>query len=73
MFPKLHKVEKTVTFTFVKLEDIKVGDRISGIEAGEIVLVKSHDIIGDGCAEITYQTPSGASSYASSSAMTNPS
>ncbi len=46
----------------MKLEEIKVGDRISGIEAGETVLVKSHDLIGDGCAEITYQTASGASS-----------
>lgn len=46
----------------MKLEDIKVGDRISGIEAGETVLVKSHDLIGDGCAEISYQTASGASS-----------
>ncbi|MEO8206278.1 MAG: helicase-related protein [Chthoniobacterales bacterium] len=45
----------------MKLEDIKVGDRISGIEAGETVLVKSHDLIGEGCAEITFQTASGAS------------
>lgn len=45
----------------MKLEDIKVGDRISGIEAGETVLVKSHDLIGEGCAEITYQTASGSS------------
>lgn len=42
----------------MKLQDIKVGDRLAGIEAGETVTVKSHEMIGE-CAEITLQTTSG--------------
>ncbi len=42
----------------MKLEEIKVGDRLEGIEAGELITVKSHELFGD-CAEITYQTASG--------------
>jgi len=45
----------------MKLEVIKVGDRLEGIEAGELVTVKSHELFGD-CAEITYQTGSGYTS-----------
>ncbi|MCC5805065.1 MAG: DUF3883 domain-containing protein [Opitutales bacterium] len=41
------------------LEEIKVGDRIHGIEAGEWVTIKSHELIGGACAEITYQTAAG--------------
>ncbi|QTN34145.1 DUF3883 domain-containing protein [Akkermansiaceae bacterium] len=43
----------------MKLEQIKVGDRIHGVSAGELVTVKSCDLIGSSCAEITYQAASG--------------
>lgn len=42
------------------LQEIRVGDRILGIEAGEAVLIKTHDMLGPDCAEITYQSSSGA-------------
>lgn len=45
----------------MKIEDIKVGDRLSGVEVGEPVTIKSHELFGD-CAEITYQTASGRTS-----------
>ncbi|MCC5835090.1 MAG: DUF3883 domain-containing protein [Opitutales bacterium] len=44
----------------MRLEEIKTGDRIRGIEAGEWVTIKSHELIGDTCAEITYQGANGA-------------
>jgi SNF2 family DNA or RNA helicase len=43
----------------MKLEEIKTGDRICGIETGEWVTIKSHELIGGNCAEITYQTAVG--------------
>lgn len=43
----------------MKLEEIKTGDRIRGIETGEWVTIKSQEVIGSACAEITYQTASG--------------
>lgn len=43
----------------MKIDEIKVGDQIAGIEAGEMVTIKSHELIGESCAEITYQTASG--------------
>ena len=62
MFPKLNKHSDVYYSRRVNLKDIKVGDRIVGIETGDAVLIKSYELIGDGCAEITYQTPSGQSS-----------
>jgi superfamily II DNA or RNA helicase len=43
----------------MKLEEIKVGDRIAGVAGGELATIKSCDLIGASCAEITYQTASG--------------
>ncbi len=45
----------------VKLSTIKAGDRITGIEPGGAVLIKSCELIGEDCAEVVYQTASGAS------------
>ena len=41
------------------LEDIKVNDRIHGVCSAEMVTIKSCELIGAGCAEITFQTASG--------------
>lgn len=44
----------------MKLQDIRIGDRVFGIEAGQAVIIRAHEMIGPDCAEITYQTASGA-------------
>jgi len=46
----------------MKLDEISVGDEIAGIEANELVTIKSHEMVGETCAEITFQTASGMTS-----------